>query len=91
MAIFGRFTRQRKGRYLKMFSFRERFLGFSKGGNTYAPMTIGAPEYIDSVDYSVFKKDAKEKIELAVIKAQHKKEIARVHGNGSKRLNPSYG
>ena len=71
-----------------MFSFRERFLGFSKGGNAYAPMTLGAPAYVDSVDYSTFKKDAKEKVKLAIIKAQHKKEIMRVHGNGSKKINP---
>lgn len=71
-----------------MFSHRERFLGFSKGGNTYAPMTLGAPINTETVDYSVFKKEAKEKVELAVIKAQHKREIMRVHGKGSKRINP---
>jgi hypothetical protein len=74
-----------------MFSHRDRFVGFSKGGNTYAPMTLGAPEYTTDVDYSVFKKEIAEKVELAVIKAQHKREIVRVHGVGSKKLNPSYG
>jgi len=71
-----------------MFSFKERFFGHSKGSNSYAPMTLGAPCNTHSTDYSVFKKEAKERIELAVVKAQHRREILRVHGNGSKRLNP---
>jgi len=71
-----------------MFSFKERFFSYSKGSSSYAPMTLGAPCNTHGVDYSVFKKEAKEKIELAVIKAQHRREILRVHGNGSKKLNP---
>lgn len=71
-----------------MFSYKDRFFGFSKGGNSYAPMTLGSPEYITNVDYSVFRKTLKERLELSVIKAQHKREIVLEHGVGSKRLNP---
>ena len=71
-----------------MFSYKERFMGFSKGGNSYAPMTLGSPEYTHQADYSTFKKTKSEKLELAIIKAQHKRKIDHIHGYGSKRINP---
>ena len=56
-----------------MITQRERFFGFQKGNNNYAPMTIGAPAYTSNVDYSVFKKNAAEKVQLAVMKAEYER------------------
>lgn len=72
-----------------MFSHRERFYGFQKGGSNYAPMTLGAPSNCVTVDYSIFKKDIKEKVELAAIKAEHRRKLIRVYGPGTKNLNVS--
>ena len=71
-----------------MFTYKERFFATQKGNINYAPMTVGAPQNVVIVDHSVFKKELNEKVELAVIKAQHKKEILKMYGPGSKRLNP---
>lgn len=73
-----------------MFSYKERFFGSQKGGSNYAPMTIGSPEYISQVDYKVFKKEDSEKLQLAVIKAQHKRELIKSYGKGNtnRKMNP---
>jgi hypothetical protein len=75
-----------------MFSHRERFFALQKGGSNYAPLTLGAPAHTMDVDYSTFKKDAREKVELAAIKAQHKRELIKSYGKGNtrNRMNPSY-
>lgn len=73
-----------------MFSYKERFVGGQKGGNNYAPMTIGSPEYTTQVDYSVFKKDNLEKVKLAVTKAEHKRQLIKSYGKGNtnRKMNP---
>ena len=57
-----------------MFSIKERFLNYSKGKSSYAPMTLGAPKYIYDVDYNVFRKTHKEKLQCSIMKAQYKKK-----------------
>lgn len=78
-----------------MITFRERFYGLPNphSGGLYAPLTVGAAKYIHPVDYKVFKKSLEEKVNLAVIKAIHKKELLKAYGKGNtnRKINVSYG
>lgn len=67
------------------FTFRERFIGTSNpiGGGLYAPLTIGSPEMTHPVDYSVFKKTKQEKLDVQLIKSQHKKDLLKAYGKGN--------
>lgn len=76
------------------FTFRERFIGTSNSinGGLYAPLTLGAPQYTNSVDYKIFKKDKEEKLKTQIAKAKHKQLMLKTYGKGNigKRLNASY-
>lgn len=72
-----------------MISNRERFYGLPnpKGGN-YAPMTIGAPQLTNPIEYKEFKNSKDEKVEKKFVKGMHKKELMKWYPDGvGKKLN----
>lgn len=69
-------------------TFKERFHITSSGDRVYAPSTIGAPQYTNAIDYKIFKKTPEQKLELKVIKGNHKKELLKEYnGRIGKNLN----
>lgn len=78
---------------MHQFTFRERFVGLPNpiGGGLYAPSTLPAPKYSHQADYRLFKKTLVEKVEVAAIKAQHKRELIKQYGKGNtnRKMNPS--
>lgn len=70
-------------------SFRERFLGVPNPiGGSFAPSTIGAPEFTHSADYKIFQKTKDEKLEAKIIKDLHRKKLKEAYPNGvGKKLN----
>lgn len=67
-----------------MFSLRERFLGIPNpiNGGYYAPMTIGAPQYTQAIDYKLFKQTKDEKIQAKLKKLNHKRKLMEYYPNG---------
>lgn len=66
-----------------MISHRERFIGFPNPiGGLFAPLTIGAPAFLNIVDYETFKKTKDEKLEIKIVKGLHKKDLEKVYGIG---------
>lgn len=73
------------------FTHRERFHGFSRGGQTFAPMSLGTAALTNYIDYKTFEKTKEEKDLVALIKRQHKQELIKCYGAGNTRnhMNPS--
>lgn len=77
---------------MHVFSFRERFIGLpnphTKG--LYAPLTVGAPLFLNPVDYNIFKKSKEEKEIVADIRKQHKRDLIKSYGVGktNRHMNP---
>lgn len=78
---------------MHQFTFKERFVGLPNpiAGGLYAPSTIPAPKYSHQTDYRMFKKTLAEKVEVATIRAQHKRELIKCYGKGNtnRRMNPT--
>lgn len=53
-----------------------------KGVNNYAASTIGAPQYTNAADLTVFTKTKEEKLEVQHIKAAHKAELIKFYPDG---------
>ena len=76
----------------RTFSFKERFIGLpnSSSNGLYAPLTLGAPRFLNHTDYKTFKKTKEEKELTNMIKAQHKTELIQSYGKGNtnRKMNP---
>lgn len=68
-----------------MITFKERFFVTSNGRTFWAPSTIGAPQFLHSVDYSAFKKSRDEKLFAKITKSEHRKELRKFYGKECKR------
>ena len=70
-------------------SFRDRFLGLPHPvQGKYAPSTLGAPEFLNPIDYNVFKKTKEEKKEAKLVKQWHKDKLKEAYPGGiGKHLN----
>lgn len=62
-------------------TFRERFYIRTTPDRSFAPSTLGAPVFTNPIDYTIFKKDAKEKDEMKLIKWQHKQDLKKAYGD----------
>lgn len=70
-------------------SYRERFHGLPNPlGGLFAASTIGSPEYVQNIDYKLFKHSKDEKLEKKIVKSMHKRDLMKAYPDGvGKNLN----
>jgi len=77
---------------MSIISFRERFIGLPNPSTRglYAPLTLGAPEFLHPVNYKEFKKSKDEKQATNDIKSDHKRRLIEAYGKGNtnRKMNP---